>query len=43
MIIGNQKADETAKRAAVTASLVGALTQTGRIVLEPPTYSEKDS
>ncbi|KAK4819208.1 hypothetical protein QYF61_026824 [Mycteria americana] len=43
IISGNQKADETAKRAALTHSKVGALIPTGRVLLEPPTYLEKDN
>ncbi|KAK4806843.1 hypothetical protein QYF61_012564 [Mycteria americana] len=43
IISGNRKADETAKRVALTDSKVGALILTGRILLDPPIYSEKDN
>ncbi|KAK4815967.1 hypothetical protein QYF61_010461 [Mycteria americana] len=43
IISGNQKVDETAKRVALTDSKVGALIPTRRILLDPPTYSEKDN
>ncbi|KAK4805538.1 hypothetical protein QYF61_004477 [Mycteria americana] len=43
ILSGNRKADETAQRAALTDSKVGALIPTGRILLEPPTCSEKDN
>ncbi|KAK4805517.1 hypothetical protein QYF61_004456 [Mycteria americana] len=43
IISGNRKADETAQRPALTDSKVGALIPTGRILLEPPTCSEKDN
>jgi len=43
IISGNRKADETAKRAALTEFLVGAFILTARILLEPPAYSEKDN
>ncbi|KAK4819558.1 hypothetical protein QYF61_007069 [Mycteria americana] len=43
IISGNRKADETAKRVALTDSKVGALIPTGRILLERRTYLEKDN